>query len=160
MKKIGIITIENCANFGACYQSLALYLYIYRRTGDCTLIDMALPTALGYKKSKKFKPLRLSELNIKGKIVNFIINLFGTHNDHLQFEKQENYIDFQKFNSQIYNKTQRYFCPDDLYQCPPRFDIYITGSDQVWNPELGLCNEPYFLTFAESSSTKYLMVPV
>lgn len=40
---------------------------------------------------------------------------------------------FDDFNAQI-----KLSCPfrsiDELYNNPPQYDIYITGSDQVWNP--------------------------
>lgn len=33
---------------------------------------------------------------------------------------------------------------------PPAYDIYVTGSDQVWNPTQPFCIEPYFLTFVRN----------
>ena len=41
-----------------------------------------------------------------------------------------------------------------MYSNPPSYDIYITGSDQLWNPTQPFCIEPYFLTFVKSSTAK------
>lgn len=36
----------------------------------------------------------------------------------------------------------------DLYTNTPIYDVYMVGSDQVWNPNASSSIEPYFLTFA------------
>lgn len=41
-----------------------------------------------------------------------------------------------------------------MYANPPQYDIYITGSDQVWNPQHGFSIEPYFLTFVKDKKAK------
>lgn len=39
-------------------------------------------------------------------------------------------------------------------QIPPVYDVYITGSDQLWNPTQRFCLEPFFLTFAPNDAVK------
>ena len=43
---------------------------------------------------------------------------------------------------------------DSLYDNPPEYDVYITGSDQVWNPAMPYSIEPYFLTFVNNGGRK------
>ncbi len=43
---------------------------------------------------------------------------------------------------------------DELYRNPPEYDVYITGSDQVWNPTQNYCLEPYFLTFVKNKNAR------
>ena len=44
---------------------------------------------------------------------------------------------------------------DELYSKSMAYDIFITGSDQVWNPQsLRSSPEPYFLTFAPNETKK------
>ncbi len=43
---------------------------------------------------------------------------------------------------------------DELYHANMDYDIYIVGSDQVWNPSASSSIEPYFLTFAPQKAPK------
>ena len=71
----------------------------------------------------------------------------GNVNQHKQqYSNLESLNKFKDFNSHI--KFSKQYCSiDDLYKNPPQYDVYITGSDQVWNPTQDYCLEPYFLTF-------------
>lgn len=60
---------------------------------------------------------------------------------------------FQEFNSRI-KLSRPYTGIDALYMNPPSYDVYISGSDQLWNPTIGFCNEPYFLTFVKNNGKK------
>jgi polysaccharide pyruvyl transferase WcaK-like protein len=42
----------------------------------------------------------------------------------------------------------------ELYEASMDYDIFVTGSDQVWNPGAQSSIEPYFLTFAPDSARK------
>ena len=53
---------------------------------------------------------------------------------------------FDAFNSVI-KLSKAYRGIDELYANPPKYDLYISGSDQLWNPTQPYCLEPYFLTF-------------
>ena len=41
-----------------------------------------------------------------------------------------------------------------LYKDCPQYDVYMVGSDQVWNPHTSSSIEPYFLTFAPQEKKK------
>ena len=36
-----------------------------------------------------------------------------------------------------------------MYQSSPDYDIYISGSDQIWNPDMSFNVAPYFLEFVK-----------
>lgn len=60
---------------------------------------------------------------------------------------------FDEFNKGL-NLSRPYWGIDELYATPPCYDIYMTGSDQVWNPTQPYCLEPYFLTFVPKGKKK------
>ena len=149
--KIGIITIHNSPNYGACLQAFSLYEYLRQQGYDVEIIDLLRPYFKEFKPSKKFKPYQHYKLPIKQKIKKIFISLLkhnkGNVNQHKQqYSNLESLNKFKDFNSHI--KFSKQYCSiDDLYKNPPQYDVYITGSDQVWNPTQDYCLEPYFLTF-------------
>ena len=60
---------------------------------------------------------------------------------------------FDAFNSLI-RLSRPFLGVDELYSNPPQYDVYITGSDQLWNPTQPFCIEPYFLTFVPKGKRK------
>lgn len=149
--KIGIITIHNSPNYGACLQAFSLYEYLRQQGYDVEIIDLLRPYFKEFKASKKFKPYQHNTLPIKQKIKRIIISLLKHNNENIGQPKQQ-YISplslekFKEFNSHI-KYSKQYNSIDELYKNPPQYDVYITGSDQVWNPTQDYCLEPYFLTF-------------
>ena len=152
MKKIGIITIHNSPNYGACLQSYALWKYIHEQGCDVEIIDLLRPTHDGYKASRNFKECRPPKRNILTKIKSFLRILFIKANTVYPLSEVAK-MKFDKFNSGIC-LSRTYANIDDLYKNPPEYDLYITGSDQVWNPSQAYCIEPYFLTFAPKAKMK------
>lgn len=59
---------------------------------------------------------------------------------------------FENFWRQYFPTTRRYNNIQELQTCPPSSDVYLVGSDQVWNPTLTttLANA-YFLDFGDKS---------
>ena len=161
-KTVGIITIQNIKNYGACLQSFALWYYINSLGYNCEIINLLTPAHKGYKKSKNFHTyekkigfIKRCYRNLRAlanKIKEYYI-CFSEKN----LLKNKN-LNFERFNSQIKFSTL-YKNADALYQNPPQYDIYITGSDQVWNPTLGFELEAYFLTFAPQNAKRIAYAP-
>ena len=161
-KTVGIITIQNIKNYGACLQSFALWYYINSLEYNCEIINLLTPAHKGYKKSKNFHTyekkigfIKRCYRNLRAlanKIKEYYI-CFSEKN----LLKNKN-LNFERFNSQIKFSTL-YKNADALYQNPPQYDIYITGSDQVWNPTLGFELEAYFLTFAPQNAKRIAYAP-
>lgn len=152
MKKIGIITIHKSPNYGACLQSYALWKYIHEQGCDVEIIDLLRPTHDGYKVSRKFKECRTPKKNVLAKIKSTTRAFLGKKRELCPLsEMAQN--KFDRFNSNI-RLSRSYRGIEDLYKDPPEYDLYITGSDQVWNPSQAYCIEPYFLTFVPKMKMK------
>ena len=150
--KIGIITIHNSTNYGACLQSWALYKFLIDYGYDCEIIDLHRPVHQDYIYSKKYVDYngackKAQRFNLKSFIKKYVLR------KKIPSYKIERMRKFERFNFQI-KLSAAYRSIDELYSNPPSYDIYITGSDQLWNPTQPFCIEPYFLTFVKSPSAK------
>ncbi len=149
--KIGIITIHKSPSYGACLQSFALWKYISSEGVDCEIIDLHRPTHIDFKKSDHFLPMRQEHLTFKVKVLTELFKL----KDRLLAKVHLSPLEkkYNQFNEEIkYSKV--YKGVDELYANPPSYDLYVTGSDQVWNPQQAYCIEPYFLTFVNNGGKK------
>lgn len=157
MKKIGIVTIHNSSNYGACLQSYALYKYIELKGSDCEIIDVRRPIHDDYIYEKGYSSFRNNPFTVKNRILKFIRQLariiLCRRGSGGQFTSCLSHKRFNAFNSQIhYSKV--YNKLSDLKKNPPMYDLYISGSDQLWNPAQPYCLEPYFLTFVPDGKQK------
>lgn len=154
MKKIGIITIHNSPNYGACLQSYALYHYIEQQGDDVEIIDLHRPAAYeDYVPSKKYTCARPVKRGCLSKIKGIVKMALGIKTKAKSLYSPTAIQKFDNFNSVI-KLSQAYRCIDELYANPPKYDLYISGSDQLWNPTQIYCLEPYFLTFVPKNIGK------
>lgn len=149
--KIGIITIHNSPNYGASLQAFALWKYITDCGHECEIIDLHRPHQADFVPSKKYVASRYKKDSSKTKIKKLIYRLLGRKAQRYLTEEARK--KFDAFNSQI-RLSRPYYGVDELYSNPPLYDIYITGSDQLWNPTQSFCIEPYFLTFVPKGKRK------
>lgn len=154
--KIGIITIHISPNYGATLQAYALYKFLTLQGFDCEIIDLHRSEFEDYVPSKRFlrcRPRKVSGYekfkNVIKKIIGYKTKIINTKNKY-SVEANPKFVDF---NSKI-KLSKPYKGIDQLYSDPPIYDVYITGSDQVWNPSQYYCIEPYFLTFAPTTARK------
>ena len=152
--KIGIITIHNSPNYGACLQAYALWKYISLLGQDCEVINLYRPHQVEYVKSNRFHPMRQST-GLVAKAKHLAKSVLGISKakpcGSLYSDKAK--AKFDEFNLQI-KLSRPYAGIDELYAAPPEYDLYISGSDQLWNPTQPYCLEPYFLTFTPAGSKK------
>jgi hypothetical protein len=153
VKSIGIITIQNSQNnYGGVLQCFALYEYLRQSGYDCEVIDLHRPNQADFIDSIKFRPMRQSygwKAMIKGSIYEMLgIRKLRNPNFHPTWNAEAG-KKFDLFNTQVRLSIPYTYIPD-LYKNPPQYDIYISGSDQLWNPEQPYCLEPYFLTFVKN----------
>lgn len=154
--KVGIITIHKSNNYGACLQSYALWKYISSLGCDCEIIDLHRPIHPDFIPSKKYVRLRTGKPNLFRRALLFIKH-------RIRREKAKCVVPFSwspelktkftEFNSQI-KLSRPYRSIDELYEMPPDYDVYVSGSDQIWNPKMPYCIEPYFLTFVNNDGRK------
>lgn len=146
--KIGIITIQKSQlNYGACLQCYALFKRIKKDYGHCEVIDLFRPMLPGYIASTNFsgEMPRKKRIRIIFNRIKYLIK--RTRDQKLRDQR------FSKFSNLI-DYSEKYRSVNSLYKKAPIYDLYITGSDQVWNPYLPYINEPYFLTFAPKHKKK------
>lgn len=154
MKKVGIITIHNSPNYGACLQSYALYRYIQQQGNDVEIIDLHRPVAYeDYIPSKKYVCSRPVKRSLLSKIKGNVKSLIGIKPKNPSLYSPLAIKKFDEFNS-IIKLSKPYRGIDELYANPPLYDLYISGSDQLWNPTQTYCLEPYFLTFVPNGQGK------
>ncbi|MDD2391371.1 MAG: polysaccharide pyruvyl transferase family protein [Bacilli bacterium] len=147
MKKIGIITFHCADNLGAVLQVYALQKKINKLGLESEVIDFK-PLELLYPYGLK----NLKDVKKRGfiKTIKSIVVLIIRR-------KVKNKRDvFKKFREKyLVISKQTYYESEDLNANPPQYDYYITGSDQVWNPDFfEKIGKSYFLDFASPSSTK------
>lgn len=127
--KISLITIWHIGNYGAEMQSYATIKTLQEMGHDVSMIDIRLTDALP--KSFKYK----------------IASLFGRTS--LLSHK------YEKFWRLYFPTTRRYHSIQELRTSPPVSDVYLVGSDQVWNPALTTTlAKAFFLDFGDSSTRR------
>ena len=153
MKKIGIITIVHVNNYGAELQAFALQHKLNKLGYNAELINYL------FYKNPKFKPTKKSQpfiqLSLKQRVKEFVYPYFKTVKS-LPYLKQKKLRDnkFAEFHKLYTKQTNEINTIDKLYNTKFDYDIYVVGSDQVWNPNTNINIEPYFLTFAPKDKLK------
>lgn len=136
MKDIGIITFHSAHNYGAMLQVYALQ-EIINRDNNCNIINYR-----NYKIDKQYKLFKISKDNIKSRIKSIISSFIFLKNNLKRYKK------FNDFMESHLRLSSTYSSELDLKLLFPKYDVYITGSDQVWNPDIvGSLEDSYTLNF-------------
>lgn len=150
LKEVGIITFHSTDNFGVVMQAYALMKTVKNFGFDVEIIDFK-PKRL-ISQYKLFGNLR--KRSIKSglyKTILFCIKriLMGKR----ILKRIRNYESFRKEHFNLSGKS--YFSKEELMKDRPFYDYYITGSDQVWNPDFFInIRAFYFLDYAVEESKK------
>ena len=153
MKRVGIVTIHDSPNYGGSLQAYALYKYIKDKGAECEIIDIRRPVHNDYIYERHYSSYRNNPFSFRKKLKNTIKKLIGRKTNISQYTSDMAERRFREFNSTIrYSKP--YCRLSALKKNPPVYDVYISGSDQLWNPTQPYCLEPYFLTFAPKGKVK------
>lgn len=127
--KIALLTIWHEKNYGAELQAYATIKLLQKFGHQVEMIN-----------------IRLSDMrkgNMNGKIYNLICKFTPGHKKFNEF-----------WNTHI-PMTRRYKTITELQKDPPVADIFMVGSDQVWNPELTKdFSLLYFLNFGSDNSKR------
>lgn len=142
MKTVGIITLQkSIVNYGACLQAYALSKFVDNIGYRSEIVDVLRPGLRGYKSSNKY---RKTSYGIKTKIIRTILEIITRIKSRGRIKL------FRKFHS-LSNYSRLISGPDDFFSNPPQYDIYLSGSDQIWNPNRPLVNEIYLWGFETKS---------
>lgn len=147
-RKVGIITQHRVVNYGSVLQTYALQKKIEELDYDCEVIDYYPErfTPLGMLKRIKDKGERFKNSLIIRTIARIVIC-------PSYFMRFKMFFKFLDSNVRMTPKTYRN--AEELRQCSFDYDVYCTGSDQVWNYGWNEKIEyPYFLEFAPDNKKK------
>lgn len=139
--RVALITILDNSNFGTYLQAVATCYTIKKLGASITVIRYERPSVTPKRKGEQqFHFLT----NIRG-----LIRRLQGNNHYIQR------MSCLSFLKKHVNVTRLYYSYADLCAHPPKADIYITGSDQVWNTihNRGI-EKAYYLGFVSSNKAK------
>lgn len=151
--KVAILTFARTNNYGATLQCYALSKYIENYGHIVDIINVPLIKA-GAFRQKSFR----ERLQNKWKSIYKRINPIKTEDYYIRFLRtkeqleqdkeydRQNMLLFDAFRDKYFpNLTHEYITEEDFINDYPDADLYIVGSDQVWNP--WVTNVQYSLFF-------------
>ena len=158
MKRVGIISYFNYYNYGSMLQGFALQYYIKSITNDieCELINYRGTPPTNSSKWRRFVT-RFSRL---GYYLLHIKEIYTKSKYAKKFAERNRYFDEFRQNMTVTTNTL-YHNKSQLKKNPPIYDIYVTGSDQTWSPNVsgGFEFSPMFLDFAVDGAKKAAYAP-
>lgn len=151
--KIKTITCHDVYNYGASLQAYALQHYLQSLGHEVEIIDFK-PwfQQIRYNFWYVPKDSKYYGLCKKSKILHFLYCL-KLYNQQSTYGRKR---PFDEFKTKYLKLTERTFCDSqDLKLNPPEADIYIAGSDQIWNTEAYNGKEPaYYLDFGDDRTKR------
>ena len=132
-RKIGIITCGKESNYGACLQAFATYHTIKKMGYDVELMNYS------FQSDKPYLPFNKPSLK---STISSLLFFFPRRNRWQAFEGFRNR--YMKYSD------ERLYNVDDFKRVKSNYDVFLVGSDQVWNPELGIDIDITLLTFYNS----------
>lgn len=145
--KILTITCHDCYNFGASLQAFALQKYLESQGHNAGIIDYK-PDYL----SRHFK-LSIIANPIYDRPVFRQMYLLAKLPGRILALRQKKMFD--DFTSKYLKLTKRYNSYEDLKADAPDADIYIAGSDQIWNTLFNNGRDPaFYLDFGKASTKR------
>lgn len=125
---IGYITINDETNLGNRLQSYATYQLLSRY--DKTECIVRNYFCEGVKRRIPWNPLRIMQ-----KLRNKIIYRTVSDTKQQSVYEEARYLNFKEFSSLIHN-GETLTKDTDYTQLENKYDIFVAGSDQIWNPNL------------------------
>ncbi len=142
--RVGIITLHNSYSYGACLQAYATYLTLMKLGHNPVMIDYV----NSYEQNQNRIISRKSDYSFAKNLVYTLENVF-------LFKRYNMNKAFEGF-FELYEKTDRYTSLNRLRENIDKesLDCLISGSDQLWNPEIFCGLDTSFLLDFGSSSLK------
>lgn len=138
--KIATLTFHRALNYGAVLQTYALQKILLKRRIDTEVLDYRSKFIENHYEQDKIS----NYYTLRKVAILFLRN-------GCSIVKREQFTSFLKNNIKIspqkYNK-------EDLGMVESKYDIFLVGSDQVWNYRIAGFDKTYFLDFVKSSCKK------
>lgn len=140
--KTKTVTFHGAHNYGAVLQAYALQNALISLGYENQIIDYRVD------KNNLFEKLDM-KINRKN-FVNIILNILILFN---YSEYKDRFNKFEEFINDCLLLTKPFNSYEELRSCPPEADVYIAGSDQVWNIS-NKVREAFFLKFGKSDTKR------
>ena len=138
MKKIATLTFPNSKNYGALLQAYALRQYLVDSGFGCDIIN--------YKNPKK----KYSPVSTLRKIASIVWqNLFASFFANKKRKKR-----IVQFRMERMRLGQKCVGLDALKQLNAIYNVFIVGSDQVWNSFINVNDSAFFLSFVDNKNKR------
>ena len=146
-KRIGILTFQNAYNYGAILQLYGLYSFLDENGYDVQIINYKNEYFANYYiyKYSLFKHNKYS--NRVKNILKVIGNPSIAINANIRRRKIDAFLEKRI-------KMTKWISKGSLRELNANFDIFIVGSDQVWNMGLSDYDSTYFLDFVENDKKR------
>jgi hypothetical protein len=138
--KIGVVTFHRAINIGAALQAFALQHFLKEHGCQSEIIDYRCPIL-----EKQYYSAQWDWQFIK-RILSAIIR-----NGVIKI----NTFKFEEFRKEHLPVSERAYYPSDIRDANDVYDIFVTGSDQVWSWNCVGFDKTYFLDFVTKPNAKY-----
>ena len=132
--KVAVITLKDSPNYGGILQAYALQKVIEKMGYECTLIDY-MNDEFRHKFTFFGKPDRMTNIYWLYKKVQW----------PLMAVMMRKMMPFYRHM----NITEHFDDPEELKRLNQNYDVFVTGSDQVWACDLNYYDDSYFLNFVD-----------
>lgn len=142
MKTIGIITIHKINNYGSVFQAYSLQKVCEDMGYEVEIIDYDFPNI--QHQNNKYAAVSDSQPK-EPKWIKLLFSkaLLRQHKGIAGFVQRYQHL-----------SSCSYASPEKLKSVPPQYDVYITGSDQLWSPRHCNGDPAFMLHFAPDSALK------
>jgi hypothetical protein len=140
-KSIAILTMHAVINYGSLLQAYALYKFLEINGYSPVIVNYIFPNDY-HKKLAVYTESNEDKTNWVRAHTNGICNRIIKPNSREKIEK------FGSFMCKNMKLTHSYNSIEELKSNPPIADLYIAGSDQIWNPKYIGNDDSFFLTWA------------
>ncbi len=145
MKKLGIITYHRVRNFGSVLQAFGLYKYLENQGYNTEIIQYE---PEGHRTRKEF--FGVPNTSLIKKVIYLLASFPMRTKLHFIYKK------FRKKHLKMSDHI--YFSKHDFIEKKCKYDVYITGSDQVWNSRYNALNDTigyaYYFDFTEDEEKR------
>lgn len=130
------MTFHYALNAGAVLQAYALQKYLINQGFNVEIINYRPKRKIGIRDFIAKKPIKIWHKTMDR------LNAF-------RYERLDN------FGGILQRSVSVYYSPIELQNNPPKYDVYIAGSDQIWNISSNYkIDKEYFLDFGSDSTKK------
>ena len=141
MKKVKVVTLHRVFNYGSVLQAYATQKAVESVGAECEIVDY-----ITEQRTKRALKKKYEIHGLRG-LVYYLLRCVSIGIKWRTFDR------FIKKNIAV--TSRQYISTDDLRKSPPLADIYMTGSDQVWNSKYNEgIDHGFFLDFGDEETRR------